>query len=93
VFIAFQQGSRGELDLREILARRLHLTGSAMRPRSVTEKTAIRDALRRRIWPALTDGRVRSHVHATFPLDEARRAHELMERGEHIGKLVLQVRS
>jgi putative PIG3 family NAD(P)H quinone oxidoreductase len=93
VFIAFQQGSRGELDLREILARRLHLTGSAMRPRSIAEKTAIRDALHRRIWPALADGRVRSHVHATFPMDEAGRAHELMERGEHIGKLVLQVRS
>ncbi|HWG77486.1 MAG TPA: NAD(P)H-quinone oxidoreductase [Steroidobacteraceae bacterium] len=92
VFIAFQQGSRGELDLREILARRLHLTGSAMRPRSIAEKTAIRDALRRRIWPALADGRVRAHVHASFPIEEARRAHELMERGEHIGKLVLQVR-
>ncbi|HTT04036.1 MAG TPA: NAD(P)H-quinone oxidoreductase [Steroidobacteraceae bacterium] len=93
VFIAFQQGSRGELDLREILARRLRLTGSAMRPRSIAEKTAIRDALRQRIWPALEAGRVRSHVHATFPMDEARRAHELMERGEHIGKLVLQIKS
>ena len=93
VFIAFQQGSRGELDLREILARRLHLTGSAMRPRSIAEKTAIRDALRQRIWPALEAGRVRSHVHASFPMQEARGAHELMERGEHIGKLVLQIRS
>jgi NADPH:quinone reductase-like Zn-dependent oxidoreductase len=64
-----------------------------MRPRSIAEKTAIRDALHRRIWPALADGHVRSHVHATFPMDEAGRAHELMERGEHIGKLVLQVRS
>jgi NADPH:quinone reductase-like Zn-dependent oxidoreductase len=92
VFIALQQGGRGELDLREILVRHLHLTGSTMRPRSLAEKTAIRDALRQRIWPALADGRVRSHVHATFPMDEARRAHELMERGEHIGKLVLRIR-
>jgi NADPH:quinone reductase len=93
VFIACQQGSRTEVDLREILVRRLHLTGSAMRPRSLAEKTAIRDALRARIWPALADGRVHSHVHATFPMDEARQAHELMERSEHIGKLVLQIRS
>jgi putative PIG3 family NAD(P)H quinone oxidoreductase len=93
VFIAFQQGSRAELDLREVLTRRLHLTGSTMRPRSVAEKTAIRDALRQRIWPALADGRVRTHLHAIFPMQDAARAHELMERGEHIGKLVLQMRS
>jgi len=92
VFIGFQQGSRGELDLREILARRLHLTGSAMRPRSIAQKTAIRDALRERIWPALAAGRVRSHVHASFALEQARLAHELMERSEHIGKLVLRLR-
>ncbi|HEX4052135.1 MAG TPA: NAD(P)H-quinone oxidoreductase [Steroidobacteraceae bacterium] len=93
VLIALQQGGRGELDLRDILARRLHLTGSTMRPRSIAEKTAIRDALRGRIWPALADGRVRSHVHAIFPMDEARQAHELMERSGHIGKLVLRMRS
>ena len=92
VFIAFQQGSRAELDLRELLARRLHLTGSAMRPRTVAEKTVIRDALRQRIWPALGEGRVRSHLHATFAMDEAREAHELMERSAHIGKLVLRMR-
>lgn len=92
VFIAFQHGSRAELDLREVLTRRLHLTGSTMRPRPVEEKTAIRDALRQRIWPALAAGRVRSHVHATFALQDAARAHELMERGEHIGKIILQMR-
>ena len=92
VFIAIKQGGHGELDLRAILMRRLHLTGSTMRPRSLAEKTAIRDALRQRIWPALADGRVRSHVHATFPMDEARQAHELMESSEHIGKLVLRIR-
>jgi putative PIG3 family NAD(P)H quinone oxidoreductase len=92
VFIAFQHGSRAELDLREVLARRLHLTGSTMRPRSIAEKTLIRDALRQRIWPALADGRVRSHLQASFPMQDAARAHELMERGDHIGKLVLQMR-
>jgi putative PIG3 family NAD(P)H quinone oxidoreductase len=93
VFIAFQQGSRAQLDLHQLLARRLRLMGSAMRPRSIAEKTAIRDALRQRIWPALADGRVRSHLHATFPMERAREAHELMESGQHIGKLVLRMRS
>lgn len=93
VFIAFQQGSRAQLDLRDILARRLHLTGSTMRPRSVAEKTRIRDALRQRIWPALSDGRVRTHVHATFAMQDAAQAHLLMESGQHIGKIVLQMRA
>lgn len=92
VFIAFQQGSQAQLDLRALLARRLRLTGSAMRPRSVAEKTVIRDSLRERIWPALEAGRVRSHLHATFPMAQARDAHELMESGTLIGKLVLQMR-
>ncbi len=84
VFIAFQQGSRADLDLRQLLARRLHLTGSAMRPRSVAEKTTIRDALRQRIWPALASGRVRSHVHATYPMEQAQQAHAVMgKRAAH----------
>ncbi|HVN99082.1 MAG TPA: zinc-binding dehydrogenase, partial [Steroidobacteraceae bacterium] len=59
---------------------------------TVAEKTAIRDALRREVWPAIEQGRVRVHVHATFPLAQAAEAHRLMESSRHIGKILLRVR-
>jgi putative PIG3 family NAD(P)H quinone oxidoreductase len=93
VLIALQQGSRAQIDLGAILMRRLRLMGSTMRPRSIAEKTLIRDALRQRIWPAIAAGRVRTHLHASFPMADARQAHELMESSRHIGKIVLQIGS
>jgi NADPH:quinone reductase len=92
VFIAFLQGSRAELDFTPVMSKRLTITGSTMRPRSIEEKTAIRDALRREIWPALEDGRLKTHLFATFTLAQAGEAHRLMESSAHIGKIVLQVR-
>ena len=92
LLIAFNGGVKAEFDLRPVLARRLVITGSAMRPRTVVEKAAIRDALLTNIWPGLSNGRIRSHVHATFPLAEAAAAHGLMESSSHIGKIVLRVR-
>ena len=92
VLIAFQRGSRAEVDFNAVMRNRLVITGSTMRPRTVSEKTVIRDALLREVWPACADGRVRTHVHAEFPLAEAREAHLLMESGRHIGKIVLRVR-
>jgi len=91
VFIAFQRGTRAEVDFSTVMRNRLVVTGSTMRPRSVAEKTAIRDALRREVWPAIAAGRVRTHVHAVLPLVEAGRAHALMESGQFLGKIVLQV--
>ncbi|HTW74604.1 MAG TPA: NAD(P)H-quinone oxidoreductase [Steroidobacteraceae bacterium] len=91
VLIGFMQGSRGQIDLRPVLAKRLRLTGSAMRPRSIAEKAAIRAALLQHIWPAIAAGRIRSHVHAVFPLAQASEAHRLMESGRHVGKIVLRV--
>lgn len=93
VLIAFQRGSRVELDFSPVMRNRLVVTGSTMRPRTVAEKTVIRDALLREIWPACAGGRVRTHVHATFPLAQAAAAHRLMESGRHVGKILLQVRS
>jgi NADPH:quinone reductase len=75
-----------------VMRNRLVITGSTMRPRTVAEKTAIRDALRREVWPAFAAGRLRTHVHATFPLSEAPEAHRLMESSNHIGKILLRVR-
>jgi putative PIG3 family NAD(P)H quinone oxidoreductase len=91
VLIALQRGSKAEVDFGTVMRSRLVITGSTMRPRSIAEKTAIRDALLREVWPALADGRVRTHVHAVFPLAEAARAHALMESGEFLGKILLQV--
>ena len=91
VLIALQRGAKAEVDFGTVMRSRLVITGSTMRPRSISEKTAIRDALLREIWPALGDGRVRSHVHAVYPLAEAARAHQLMESGEFLGKILLQV--
>jgi putative PIG3 family NAD(P)H quinone oxidoreductase len=91
ILIGFLQGSRGDIDLWSIISKRLRLTGSTMRPRSVEEKAAIRDALLEHVWPAFADGRVRTHVYATFPLARAAEAHQLMESSRHIGKIVLSV--
>jgi NADPH2:quinone reductase len=92
VLIALQRGSTAEVDLNAVMRNRLVITGSTMRPRTIAEKTAIRDALLREVWPACEAGRVRVHVHATFPLAQAAEAHRLMESGRHIGKILLRVR-
>jgi putative PIG3 family NAD(P)H quinone oxidoreductase len=93
ILIGFLQGANASINLATVLTRRLHITGSAMRPRSVAEKAAIRDALLQHIWPALATGRIRTRVHASFPLEQASEAHRLMESSEHTGKIVLRVNS
>jgi len=93
VLIAFLEGSKGEFDLMPVMLKRLTITGSTMRPRSVAEKAAIRDALLKHIWPEITAGRLLPHIHAVFPLAQAGEAHKLMESSAHIGKIVLQVKS
>jgi putative PIG3 family NAD(P)H quinone oxidoreductase len=90
VVIGFMEGDpEASIDLRRILGRRLTITGSALRPRSVQEKGAIAAALRREVWPLLEQGVVKPIVYKTFPLAEAAVAHRLMESGEHVGKIVL----
>ena len=73
------------------MVKRLVLTGSTLRPRTVAQKGAIAAALEREVWPLLAEGSVRPIVHATFALDEAAGAHALMESSAHIGKIVLTV--
>jgi len=92
VFVAFQQGNRCELDLWPVMAKRLRITGSTMRPRSVAEKAAIAAALVRNVWPALAAAPDKTHLHATFPWQQAAQAHQLMHSSRHIGKIVLAVR-
>lgn len=91
VQIALQHGTKAEVDFGLVMRNRLVITGSTMRPRSIAEKTEIRDALLRAVWPAMGEGRVRTHVHQVFPLAEAARAHQLMESGEFLGKILLRV--
>jgi len=77
------------IDLGEVLRRRLTITGSTLRARTVEEKGAIADALRWEVWPLLEEGRVKPIVYREFPLAEAAAAHRLMESSEHVGKIVL----
>lgn len=91
VQIAFLQGSRVELDLMPVMLKRLTITGSTLRARSVEEKGAIARALLERVWPMLESGLVRPVVFASFPLAQASEAHRLMESSRHIGKIVLTV--
>jgi NADPH:quinone reductase len=92
VQIAFLQSSKVEIDFRPVMVRRLTLTGSTLRPRSVELKAGIAAALRETVWPLLENGTVRPIVDATFPLEETRRAHELMESSAHQGKIMLEIR-
>jgi putative PIG3 family NAD(P)H quinone oxidoreductase len=77
------------VDFRRILARRLTVTGSTLRPRSVEEKGQIAAALRREVWPLLDAGTVKPIIDRTFPLAQAAEAHRVMESGQLVGKLVL----
>jgi putative PIG3 family NAD(P)H quinone oxidoreductase len=91
VFIAFLRGPKTELDVNELMRRRLTLTGSTLRPRPVEFKGAIARNLRERIWPLIEAGRIKPVIYKTFPLEQASEAHKLMESSQHIGKLVLTV--
>jgi putative PIG3 family NAD(P)H quinone oxidoreductase len=90
--IALLGGSRAELDLRALLTKRLKLMGATLRPQSVEAKGRIARALATRVWPWFEAGKLRPPpIYARFALEDAWRAHELMESGEHIGKIVLTV--
>lgn len=93
VQIAALHGAKATVNLMPILLRRLTVTGSTLRGRSVAEKSALAVAVRHHVWPLLEAGRVRPVVHATFPLTEASEAHRVMESSRHVGKLVLLVQS
>lgn len=88
--IALLGGARAEIDLRPVLVKRLKLAASTLRPQSVEAKGRIARALLERVWPWFSAGRLRAPpIHARFPLAEAWRAHEALEGGDHIGKIVL----
>ena len=89
VNIAFLNGSKVEVDLMQMMLKRLTLSGSTLRTRSVEFKAAIAEQLKEHVWPLIESGEIEPFIHATFTLDEAAEAHALMESSEHIGKIVL----
>ncbi|WP_420464541.1 NAD(P)H-quinone oxidoreductase [Panacagrimonas sp.] len=91
VLIALLGGAQAEIPLGEVLVRRLHLTGSTLRPRSAAFKADIARQLRARIWPLIESGAIRPVIHRQFALEHASDAHRLMESSTHIGKIVLNV--
>jgi NADPH2:quinone reductase len=92
VTIAVQGGVRAEINMAEVMRRRLMLTGSTLRPRSNEFKALLADEIARNAWPLVADGNLRPVMDQVFPLAEAAAAHARMEAGDHIGKIVLKVR-
>ncbi len=89
VQIAFLRSPKTEVNLMPLMMKRLTLTGSTLRARTVEAKGAIAAAVRQHVWPLIESGRVKPVIHATFPLTDAAGAHRLMEADTHIGKIVL----
>jgi NADPH2:quinone reductase len=92
VIIALQGGTKASFDAGKVLRRRLHITGSTLRPRPVAFKAAIARNLREHVWPLIESGRIKPVIHATFDAasaDGTVNAHRLMESNQHIGKIVL----
>jgi len=91
--IAFLGGTRATIDMTDILRRRLTVTGSTLRARSVEVKGAIARVLKEKVWPLIDAGKIRPVIYRTFRLEEASAAHALMESSAHVGKIILEVRS
>ena len=89
VQIAFLEASRAEVDFLPMMIKRLTITGSTLRPRTVAQKAEIAAELREKVWPLIEAGKVKPLIHKTFPLAEAAAAHTLMESSAHIGKIML----
>jgi NADPH:quinone reductase len=89
VNIAYQKGAKAEVNFTPVMLKRLSLLGTTLRGRSVAQKGAIRDALAREVWPLVAAGRIRPVLDCKLPLPEAQKAHEIMEKSGHIGKILL----
>lgn len=90
--IAVQGGTKSAIDAGLLLRKRVVVSGSTLRPRSVAYKTALASALRERVWPLLEAGRIKPVIHRVFEAAQAAQAHELMESSTHVGKIVLRWR-
>jgi NADPH2:quinone reductase len=91
IIIGVLGGASENINFLKIMLNRITLSGSTLRARSVEEKSVIANQLKEKIWPMLGTGQIRPQIYKTFPLSDAAEAHRLMERSEHIGKIVLQI--
>jgi NADPH:quinone reductase len=91
VSIAVQGGMQATIPIFEIMRKRLTLTGSTLRPRSVEFKSLLADEIHRAVWPFVAEGKLRPVLDKVFPLAEAAEAHRRMESGDHVGKIVLAI--
>ncbi|MGZ5012119.1 MAG: NAD(P)H-quinone oxidoreductase [Methylobacter sp.] len=91
VQIAIQNGPKTEINLLPIMLKRLTITGSTLRARDDVFKKAIADKLLEKVWPLLESGQIKPIINSTFALTDAAKAHQLMERSQHIGKIILTV--
>jgi NADPH2:quinone reductase len=89
--IALLGGARANVDLGQVLRRRLAISGSTLRPRPVAFKAAIAHKLQQHVWPLIAQGKIKPVIFKTFPLEQAADAHALMESSTHVGKIVLQI--
>jgi putative PIG3 family NAD(P)H quinone oxidoreductase len=89
VNIAYQQGFETKVNFAPVLTKRLTLAATTLRSRTLAERTAIRDAVKARVWPLIAEGRIKPLVDSTFPLGEAQKAHDRMRESGHIGKILL----
>ena len=89
VIIAVQGGVKAEFNAGLVLRKRLTITGSTLRPRSLEFKTAIAQALKDKVWPLVISGAIKPVIHSTFAAADAAAAHTLMESNAHVGKIVL----
>jgi putative PIG3 family NAD(P)H quinone oxidoreductase len=93
VSIAFQRGGKAEINISDVMRRRLTLTGSTLRPRPVEFKAMVASEIAHTVWPYVEGGRLRPVIDSTFPLSQAAEAHARMESGQHVGKIVIEVAS
>lgn len=91
VSIAVQRGPTAELNIAQVMMRRLTLTGSTLRARPVAFKSLLADEIARNVWPHVEAGRLKPVMDRVFPLSDAAAAHARMEAGEHVGKIVLEI--
>ena len=91
VSIAFQRGATAEIAISDVMRRRLTLTGSTLRSRSVEFKTMVADEIAKTVWPYVEGGKLKPVIDSSFPLSRAAEAHARMDAGDHVGKIVLEV--
>uniref|UniRef100_UPI00356B617F zinc-binding dehydrogenase n=1 Tax=Actibacterium sp. TaxID=1872125 RepID=UPI00356B617F len=87
----FLSGPKAEINFAQIMARRLTITGSTLRPQSDLAKARIADQLREKVWPLLDAGKIHPVIDSEYPLADAAAAHARMETSQHIGKIVLRI--